>query len=54
MSFLRTVSRATKGATCAIAMGFLAMSGAQAQVTTDIINDNFTDGITNLGPGQVN
>ena len=48
MSLFRTVSRASKGATCAIAMGFLAMSSADAQVTT-IVNDSFADGITDSG-----
>ena len=47
MSFLRTISRASKGATCAIAMSFLAMSGADAQ--TVIVNDSFADGITDSG-----
>ena len=48
MSLFRTVSRASKGATCAIAMTFLAMSSADAQVTT-VVDDSFADGITDSG-----
>ena len=43
MSLLRTVS----GATCAVAMAFLAMSSADAQ--TVVVNDSFGDGITDSG-----
>jgi len=53
MSFLRTVSRVSKGATCAIAMGFLAMSSADAQVTLEVVNDSFADGISALAPDQL-
>jgi len=49
MSFLRNFSRASKGATCAIAMAALAMSSANAQVTNVIVNDSFADGITDSG-----
>lgn len=52
MSFLKSVSRASKGATCAVAIAFMAMSSADAQTT--IINDDFSDGITNLAPEQLN
>lgn len=51
MSFLTSVSRASKGATCAIAMAFLAMSSANAQ--TIVVDDSFADGITNNGPLQL-
>ena len=52
MSFLRTVSRVSKGATCAIAMTFLAVSSTDAQ--TVIIDDSFADGITSNAPDQLN
>ena len=51
MSFLRTVSRASKGATCAIAMAFLALPCADAQ--TIVIDDDFSDGHLNNGAGQL-
>ena len=50
MNFSRTVSRASKIASCAIAMTAFAVSSVDAQV---IINDSFADGITNNGPGQI-
>jgi len=54
MSFLRNVTPAWKVATCAIAMTFLAVSSADAQVVvTEIVNDSFADGITNNGAGQI-
>ncbi len=53
MSFLRTVSRASKGATCAIAVAVAAMSGVNANGQTIIIDDNFDDGITNIEPMQL-
>ncbi len=53
MSFLRSVSRASKGATCAIAIGVIALSGDNAGAQTTIIDDNFDDGITNLGAQQL-
>ena len=51
MNFSRTVSRASKIASCAIAMTAFAVSSVDAQVT--IINDSFADGITNNGPEQI-
>jgi len=40
-------------ATIAVALAFgLAMS-ADAQITTNIVNDSFSDGITDLGPNQI-
>ena len=50
MNFSRTVSRASKIASCAIAMTAFAVSSVDAQV---IINDSFADGITNNGAGQI-
>ena len=53
MSFLRTVSRATKSATCAIALTFLAASTADAQMQiTTVITDDFADGFSDtVGDG---
>ena len=51
MNFSKTVSRASKIASCAIAMTAFAVSSVDAQVT--IINDSFADGITNNGPEQI-
>lgn len=47
MSLLNNLYRASQGATCAIALAFLAASAADGQ--TVIVNDSFEDGITNLG-----
>jgi hypothetical protein len=47
MSFLTTFSRAAKGATCAIALSFVAVSSAGAQ--TVVVDDSFGDGITDSG-----
>ena len=46
MNFLKTMSRATKSATCAMAITFLAVSGANAQTT--VINDSFANGFSDL------
>ena len=51
MNFLKTVSRASKGATLALAV--VAMSGVNANAQTEIINDSFADGISNLGELQL-
>ena len=49
MSLSTTFSRAIKGATCAIAIAFVAVSTTDAQTTTVIVDDSFGDGITDTG-----
>ena len=49
MSLLKYVFRATKGASSALAIAFLAMSSADAQTTTTVIDDSFADGINDSG-----
>jgi len=49
MSFLTTLSRASKGATCALALTFLGASSADAQVqSTVVIDDSFANGFSDL------
>ena len=48
MSFLRSVSRASKSAACAVTITFLAVSSAEAQTTTTVINDSFANGFSDL------
>ena len=48
MTLLRTVSRVSKSAACAVTMTFLAVSSAEAQTTTTVINDSFENGFSDL------